>query len=41
MIIINAEHLGSPIACNAVKLIDVPELNIFTKDTNVGEVGII
>jgi long-chain acyl-CoA synthetase len=30
-------HVGVPIPCNAVKLIDVPELGYFAKD-NAGEV---
>jgi len=30
-------HVGVPIPCNSVKLIDVPEMNYFAKD-NVGEI---
>lgn len=31
-------HLGVPAACNAVKLIDIPHLNIVTSETKIGEV---
>ena len=33
-----AEHLGQPIACNVVKLVDVPEFNICTKESGIGEI---
>ena len=32
-------HLGNPIACCSIKLIDVPELNIWTKNAQMGEVS--
>ncbi|KAH9528423.1 hypothetical protein DERF_002372 [Dermatophagoides farinae] len=31
-------HLGNPIACCAIKLIDVPEMNIWTKNAHMGEI---
>ncbi|XP_017492543.1 PREDICTED: long-chain-fatty-acid--CoA ligase 1-like [Rhagoletis zephyria] len=32
------KHLGQPIACNVVKLVDVPEFNICTKESGIGEI---
>jgi len=32
------EHLGIPIACNSVKLVDVPEFNIVTSESGTGEI---
>lgn len=35
-----ARNLGKPILCNTIKLIDVPDLNIWTGESNVGEVDL-
>lgn len=32
-------HLGTPLACNKVKLVNVPELNINFKESQIGEVS--
>lgn len=32
------EDLGPPLACNTIKLISVPELNIHPEENNIGEV---
>lgn len=31
-------HLGRPIACNTVKLVDVPEFSLSTKESGFGEI---
>lgn len=39
MIFIHTGHVGPPLPCNIVKLVDVPEMDYFAKNDQ-GEVGL-